>query len=189
MKVNAKTTGQWRRRQIPRPPGRHRDRGRKYFLRMARDRLILLRQQTCSNDFCTDLASSSYDQLSSPDIVVTLRTCHGAPWDPAGEGGSGFDFRHFWHSILERLWVVVLCVVAGLFLSLGYLARDPETLSKPCRPRGRFPGTDHDQRRGKQLSRMRSMFLASQEALRTIEQNLTNRSLMARVVRAEGSRR
>src|SRR5437764_4810248 len=35
-------------------------------------------------------------------------------------------------------------------------------------------------------TRMRSMFLASQEALRTIEQNLTNRSLLARVVRAEG---
>ena len=35
-------------------------------------------------------------------------------------------------------------------------------------------------------SRVRSMFLASQEALRTIEQNLTNRTLMARVVRAEG---
>ena len=35
-------------------------------------------------------------------------------------------------------------------------------------------------------SRMRSMFLASQEALRTIEQNLTNRLLLGRVVRAEG---
>lgn len=33
---------------------------------------------------------------------------------------------------------------------------------------------------------MRSMFLASQEALRTIEQNLTNLTLMSRVVRAEG---
>src|SRR5256886_14052959 len=34
--------------------------------------------------------------------------------------------------------------------------------------------------------RMRSMFLASQEALRTIEQNLTNRQMLARVIRAEG---
>ncbi len=33
---------------------------------------------------------------------------------------------------------------------------------------------------------MRSMFLASQEALRTIEQNLTNRQMLARVIRAEG---
>src|SRR5438093_10845489 len=33
---------------------------------------------------------------------------------------------------------------------------------------------------------MRSMFLASQEALRTIEQNLTNQARLARVVRSEG---
>src|SRR5260370_5599874 len=33
---------------------------------------------------------------------------------------------------------------------------------------------------------IRSMFLASQEALRTIEQNLTNRTLLARIIRAEG---
>jgi hypothetical protein len=30
------------------------------------------------------------------------------------------------------------------------------------------------------------MFLASQEALRTIEQNLTNQTLLSRVVRSEG---
>ena len=35
-------------------------------------------------------------------------------------------------------------------------------------------------------TRMRSMFLASQEALRTIEQNLTNQTLLSRVVRSEG---
>jgi polysaccharide biosynthesis transport protein len=35
-------------------------------------------------------------------------------------------------------------------------------------------------------ARARSMFLATQEALRTIEQNLTNRQMLARVIRAEG---
>ena len=35
-------------------------------------------------------------------------------------------------------------------------------------------------------ARMRSTFLASQEALRTIEQNLTNQTLLARVIRSEG---
>ena len=98
---------------------------------------------------------------------------------------SGFDFRHFWHSILERLWVVVLCVVAGLFLSLGYLARTPKlyqshaVLEVDFQEPSMISGEESS-------SRMRSMFLASQEALRTIEQNLTNRNLMARVVRAEG---
>ena len=35
-------------------------------------------------------------------------------------------------------------------------------------------------------ARTRSTFLASQEALRTIEQNLTNQTLLARVIRSEG---
>jgi uncharacterized protein involved in exopolysaccharide biosynthesis/Mrp family chromosome partitioning ATPase len=109
---------------------------------------------------------------------------------PAGaeqtyEPKRGFDFRHFWHALLERIWIVVICIVAGLFLGLGYLARTPKLyqghivleveFQEPT-----FVNSDDAS------SRMRSMFLASQEALRTIEQNLTNRSLMARVVRAEG---
>ena len=101
-----------------------------------------------------------------------------------GEVRRGFDFRHFWHSILERLWVIGLCVVAGLFLSLGYLAKTPKlyqshaVLEVDFQEPTLISGEESS-------SRMRSMFLASQEALRTIEQNLTNRSLMARVVRSE----
>ena len=97
----------------------------------------------------------------------------------------GFDFRHFWHSLVEKLWIVVLCVLAGLFLALGYLAKTPKLyqghivlevdVQDPTPIRSEDP-----------TMRMRSMFLASQEAMRTIEQNMTNRALLARVVRAEG---
>src|SRR6266496_2271228 len=52
-------------------------------------------------------------------------TTTGASIDSAAEH-RGFDFRHFWHSLVEKIWVVVLCVVAGLFLGLGYLARTPK---------------------------------------------------------------
>jgi uncharacterized protein involved in exopolysaccharide biosynthesis/Mrp family chromosome partitioning ATPase len=94
------------------------------------------------------------------------------------------DFRHLWHTILEKLWVLILCTVAGLFLALGYLARTPKLyqghivlevdIQEPSLVR-----TDDG------ASRMRTAFLASQDALRTIEQNLTNRTLLARVIRAE----
>ncbi len=104
---------------------------------------------------------------------------------PAGEPKKGFDFRHFWHAILERLWVVVLCVVAGLFVSLGYLARTPKLYQSHAILEVDFQ--EPTMIAGEETaSRMRSMFLASQEALRTIEQNLTNRNLMARVIRSEG---
>jgi uncharacterized protein involved in exopolysaccharide biosynthesis/Mrp family chromosome partitioning ATPase len=95
------------------------------------------------------------------------------------------DFRHLWHTVLEKLWILILCTIAGLFLSLGYLARTPRLyqghivlevdVQEPTLVRAEDGA-----------SRMRSMFLASQDALRTIEQNLTNRTLLARVIRSEG---
>jgi uncharacterized protein involved in exopolysaccharide biosynthesis/Mrp family chromosome partitioning ATPase len=101
------------------------------------------------------------------------------------EAFQRFDFRRFWHSFIERIWIVALCVLAGLFLALGYLARTPElyqghTVLEVEFQEPSFLPTDDS------TTRMRSMFLASQEALRTIEQNLTNQTLLSRVVRAEG---
>src|ERR1043166_4173190 len=82
------------------------------------------------------------------------------------------DFRHLWHTVLEKLWILILCTVAGLFLALGYLARTPKLyqghvvlevdIQEPTVVRS-----------DDMSSRMRSAFLASQDALRTIEQNLT----------------
>jgi len=101
------------------------------------------------------------------------------------DGLQRFDFRRFWHSFLERIWIVAVCVLAGLFLALGYLARTPKlyqghTVLEVEFQEPSFIPTDDS------ATRMRSMFLASQEALRTIEQNLTNQTLLYRVVRSEG---
>src|SRR6478672_1294395 len=95
------------------------------------------------------------------------------------------DFRHLWHTVLEKLWILILCTIAGLFLALGYLARTPKLyqghivlevdIQEPTLVRS-----------DDMSSRMRTAFLASQDALRTIEQNLTNRTLLARVIRSEG---
>src|ERR1700726_4200450 len=101
------------------------------------------------------------------------------------EPQRGFNLRQFWHSLLERIWIVALCVLAGLFIALGYLGRTPKTYQAHTVLEGDFsepsfiPGEDTSMR-------MRSMFLASQEALRTIEQNLTNRAMLSRVIRSEG---
>ena len=98
---------------------------------------------------------------------------------------GGFDFRRFWHSFLERIWIVALCVLAGLFVALGYLARTPKLYQGHTVLEVEFQDptlvtTENS------AARMRSSFLGSQEALRTIEQNLTNQTLLARVVRSEG---
>src|SRR5437667_1672595 len=107
-----------------------------------------------------------------------------APPD-AVEQRRAFDLQQFWHCLLERIWIVALCVLAGLFLALGYLARTPKLYQGHTVLEVEFQepsilATDDS------TTRMRSMFLASQEALRTIEQNLTNQTLLSRVVRSEG---
>src|SRR6266436_356692 len=132
--------------------------------------------------------NQSPDLAPPPSTAVVpgqiFSTTTGASIDSGAER-HGFDFRHFWHSLIEKVWVVVLCVVAGLFLSLGYLATtqklyqghavlEVETQENPLVETERAPG------------RAGNNFLQSIEAMHTIEQNLVNRSLLARVVRAEG---
>jgi capsular exopolysaccharide synthesis family protein len=101
------------------------------------------------------------------------------------EGLQRFDLRRFWHSFLERIWIVAICMLAGFFLALGYLARTPKAyqghtvLEVEFQEPNFAPTADS-------ATRMRSVFLGSQEALRTIEQNLTNQTLLSRVVRSEG---
>lgn len=101
------------------------------------------------------------------------------------EPKRGFDLRHLWQLVMERIWIVAVCVFAGLLLAIGYLAQTPKLYQGHVVLEVDFqePTVIADEQ---SALRMRSMFLASQEALRTIEQNLTNRSLLARVVRAEG---
>src|SRR5438094_3807985 len=99
------------------------------------------------------------------------------------EQKRSFDLRQLWHSLLERMWIVTLCVIAGLFLALGYLARTPKLYQGHIVLEVDFQ--EPTVLNADTLSRTRPMYLASLEALRTIEQNLSNRSLLARVVRAE----
>ena len=105
--------------------------------------------------------------------------------EPYGEGLRGFDFRRYWHSFIERIWIVAICVLAGLFLALGSLARTPKLYQGHTLLEVQFQEPSYVQT-DDSTTRMRSVFLASQEALRTIEQNLTNQTLLARVVRSEG---
>jgi polysaccharide biosynthesis transport protein len=129
--------------------------------------------------------------ISSPVAAPPPATREHAPAINPSLGNVGYeprsrnDFRHLWHTVLEKLWILILCTIAGVFLALGYLARTPKLyqghivlevdIQEPTLVR-----SDDG------ASRMRTAFLASQDALRTIEQNLTNRTLLARVIRAEG---
>src|SRR5437762_7344939 len=111
-------------------------------------------------------------------------TLTGASIERTGEH-RGFNFQQFWHAVVERIWVVVLCVVAGLFLSLGYLAVTPKLYQGHTVLEVQPQEPTLVQSEGAS-ARTGSNFLASDDAMHTIEQNLINRSLLARVIRAEG---
>src|SRR5205823_3603693 len=103
-----------------------------------------------------------------------------APAPYAFEQRKGFDLRQFWHSLLERIWIVTLCVVAGLFLALGYLARTPKLYQGHT-----VLEVDFQEPTVVNVDSRARPVLGNLEALRTIEQNLRSRRLLARVVRAE----
>ena len=109
-----------------------------------------------------------------------------APALPHNAGVThSLDFRRVWHTLREKLWILVLCVVAGLLVALGYIVRSPKLYRSHLGLEVEFqePSTVAGD---ETTARMRSAFLATQETLRTIEQNLTSASLLARVVRSEG---
>src|SRR5947207_3374315 len=121
-------------------------------------------------------------QASSLQAVTRIHPAVDAMTE--GQRG-GFNFRRFWHSLVERIWIVAICIAAGFFIALGYLARTPKTYQAHAVVEVDFQQPSFVSGEDTPM-RMRSLFLASQEALRTIEQNLTNREMLARVIRAEG---
>jgi polysaccharide biosynthesis transport protein len=123
-------------------------------------------------------------QPSTTAARIAPATGHVGLETTGGEGTRGFDFRHLWHAVLERIWILVVCTLAGVFLAFAYLARTPKLYQGHVVLEVEFaePTVVTEE----PSARVRSMFLASQEALRTIEQNFTNRTLLARVIRAEG---
>src|SRR5438045_9122080 len=141
-----------------------------------------------ANELIPATNNPSHDLASPVSAAVVpgqiFSTTTGASIDSAAEH-RGFDFRHFWHSLVEKIWVVVLCVVAGLFLGLGYLASTPKlyqghtVLEVDVQERSLVESD-------RPSTRSATNFLGTEEALRTIEQNLVNRSLLTRVIHAEG---
>ncbi len=91
----------------------------------------------------------------------------------------GFDFRGLLHQLVSKSWIIVLCLAAALAFAFSYLARTPKLFLS----RGVLEvDTVAENIAPVQSSRPESF--QSLEQLRTIEQNLRNRSLMERVVRA-----
>src|SRR4029453_4576953 len=108
---------------------------------------------------------------SLPEAIATStpnpgnRTLSHLPGEFAGLKG-GFDFRRFWHSFVERILIVALCLLAGLFIALGYLARTPKLYEGHMGLEVEFQDPTLVAAQDS-AARMSARFLGSQEALRT----------------------
>ena len=92
----------------------------------------------------------------------------------------GFDYRMFLHQLLAKSWILVLCLVVGLILGFTYLYRTAKLYQSRLTLE-----VDMQEQRIAPVEGINPQNLASLDQLRTIEQNLRNRSLMDEVVRAD----
>src|SRR4051812_33835409 len=90
-----------------------------------------------------------------------------------------FDYRHFFHFALAKSWVIILTLIAGLLIAISYVARTPKVYQSKL-----VLEVDAMAQQIVNVPDVRPQNLAALDQLRTIEQNLNNRTLMQRVVRA-----
>ena len=90
---------------------------------------------------------------------------------------SSFDFRIFTYTLLEKSWVILICLAAAAFWTLGYLQRAPILFSSTATLQ-----VEQDDEKVVNIQAIRQEDTRSQEVLRTIEQNLQSRAILERTV-------
>jgi succinoglycan biosynthesis transport protein ExoP len=92
---------------------------------------------------------------------------------------TSFDYRHFVHFAISKSWILLLLVLAGLLIAISYVARTPKVFQSR-----QVLEVDIAPQAIVNIQDVRPQNLGALDQLRTIEQNLSNRTLMQRVVRA-----
>lgn len=96
-------------------------------------------------------------------------------------GDYAADFRRLYHALLERAWIVALCLIASLLLGAAYLRRAPVLYSSTATIL-----VEQDQQRFFKIENIQFEDLQSLDYLQTIAQSLKTRPLLERV--AESNR-
>lgn len=90
---------------------------------------------------------------------------------------TGFDFKRLYHTLIERLWLVAICVVLAVLVTAGYIRRQPTLYSASA-----VVQVEQDEARVVKVEKFQSDDLRFPDALRTIEQTLKSRTVLERVV-------
>ncbi len=106
---------------------------------------------------------------------------HSPSEEPEFESADpGFDYRMFLHQLVNKSWIVVLCLIAALAAGATYLYKTPKLYQSRLTLE-----VDMQEQRIAPVEGINTQNLSSLDQLRTIEQNLRNRTLMDRIVRAD----
>src|SRR5436190_12867120 len=90
---------------------------------------------------------------------------------------TGFDVKRLYHTLMERLWLVAMCLVLAVLLTLGYIQRQPTLYAANA-----VVQVEQDEARVVKVEKFQAEDLRFPDALRTIEQTLKSRAVLERVV-------
>lgn len=105
-------------------------------------------------------------------MPVNSSAPHSAP-PPA----TGFDFKRFYHTLMERSWLVAICIVIAVLVTAGYIRRQPTLYLANA-----VVQIEQEEARVVKVEKFQTEDLRWMDALRTIEQTLKSRAVLERVV-------
>src|SRR4051812_19504152 len=89
---------------------------------------------------------------------------------------AGFDFKRLYHTLMERLWLVAICVVLAVLITAGYIQRQPILYAADA-----IVQIEQEEARVVKVEKFQTEDLRWMDALRTIEQTLKSRAVLERV--------
>ena len=96
---------------------------------------------------------------------------------PAPLPPTGFDIKRLYHTLVERFWVIALCLVIAALATAGYIKRQPTLYAANA-----IVQIEQEEARVVKVEKFQSEDLRWMDALRTIEQTLKSRAVLERVV-------
>ena len=96
------------------------------------------------------------------------------PHPPAPQ--TGFDAKRLYHTLLEKYWLIAICVVLGVLLTAGYIRRQPVLFAANA-----VVQIEQEEARVVKVERIQSEDLRWLDALRTITETMKSRAVLERV--------
>jgi succinoglycan biosynthesis transport protein ExoP len=90
---------------------------------------------------------------------------------------TSFDLKRFYHTLLERSWLVVTVLVLAVLLTFAYIQRQPVLYAASA-----VVQIEQEEARVVKVEKFQAEDLRWMDALRTIEQTLKSRAVLERVV-------